>query len=150
MPEIETTQPCTPPPLPKTAGEGRGLLLTLLVLPWGIALAIAVALVAGVDMSALVDTASPGCFFYRWTGLSCPGCGGTRAAMALFRGDVIGAFAYNLFWLPSILVLLFEYVQGWRRYLRKPSIWPRLHAKFLMCYGWAVVLWFVGRNIFGI
>ena len=36
------------------------------------------------------------CIFYQITGLQCPGCGNTRAAMALLRLDFAAAFEYNL------------------------------------------------------
>lgn len=40
-------------------------------------------------------------------GLPCPGCGMTRATLALFRGDVAGSFALHPLW-PLILPLV-----GW-------------------------------------
>ena len=43
-------------------------------------------------------------------GLSCPGCGMTRAWCALLTGDLQGAFPYHpLFWLPvpALLLLVF-------------------------------------------
>jgi hypothetical protein len=37
----------------------------------------------------------PGCVFYEFTGLYCPGCGMTRAAHALVHGDLAGMVAMN-------------------------------------------------------
>ena len=37
----------------------------------------------------------PACPFHALTGLPCPGCGATRAALALARGDLGGALAWN-------------------------------------------------------
>lgn len=37
----------------------------------------------------------PPCFFHKWTGWYCPGCGGTRAVKALLRGDIIASFFYH-------------------------------------------------------
>jgi len=37
----------------------------------------------------------PGCPFHALTGVPCPGCGTTRAVLALARGDVTGAFGWN-------------------------------------------------------
>jgi hypothetical protein len=37
----------------------------------------------------------PACPLHAWTGLPCPGCGATRAALALTRGDLAGALAHN-------------------------------------------------------
>lgn len=35
------------------------------------------------------------CIFHEITGLYCPGCGGTRAVMALLKGHIITSFTYN-------------------------------------------------------
>ncbi len=45
-------------------------------------------------LSALARFA-PACPFHALTGMPCPGCGATRAALALARGDVAGALAWN-------------------------------------------------------
>lgn len=46
------------------------------------------------------------------TGISCAGCGMSRAWMSLLRGDLGGAFAFHpLFWLPvpAAALLLFQW-----------------------------------------
>lgn len=43
----------------------------------------------------------PGCTIRRFTGLHCPGCGGTRCALELMEGDLAGAVAMN----PAITLL---------------------------------------------
>jgi hypothetical protein len=45
----------------------------------------------------------PPCLIHEWTGLHCPGCGGTRAFQALARFDLIGALRMNL--LGTIFVI---------------------------------------------
>lgn len=37
----------------------------------------------------------PMCGFYRSTGYYCPGCGGTRAVFALFRGEFLKSLYYH-------------------------------------------------------
>jgi hypothetical protein len=37
----------------------------------------------------------PGCVFHAATGLPCPACGTTRAALALLAGDPLAALAFN-------------------------------------------------------
>lgn len=37
----------------------------------------------------------PPCYFHKWTGLYCPGCGGTRAVKELLAGHFGGSFYYH-------------------------------------------------------
>lgn len=39
----------------------------------------------------------PPCMFLKLTGLYCPGCGGTRAVVALLRGKIFTSFLYHPF-----------------------------------------------------
>ena len=43
------------------------------------------------------------CMFYRYTGLYCPGCGGTRALIALLRGHPLRSLRLHPLVLPGIL-----------------------------------------------
>ncbi len=53
----------------------------------------------------LIDVGCPFRFFF---GISCPGCGLTRAWLAFFTGDVIRAFSLHpLFWAPVAAIVLF-------------------------------------------
>ena len=48
-----------------------------------------------------------GCPILRFTGIPCPGCGMTRAWLAVLRGDLVTAFSYNaMFWSVPILCLM--------------------------------------------
>lgn len=49
------------------------------------------------------------CPFALCTGTACPGCGMTRAASALVRGDVRQAFTYH----PLVLAVGLELLIGW-------------------------------------
>lgn len=55
----------------------------------------------------------PGCPFRLATGLDCPGCGGTRAMLALFQGDVLLALDHNV----VTVLLLPVLVWAWARWL---------------------------------
>lgn len=49
----------------------------------------------------------PPCFFYSLTGYQCPGCGGTRAVMAMLDGN----FLLSLYYHPVVLYVIIFY--GW-------------------------------------
>lgn len=61
----------------------------------------------------------PKCVFHEYTGLHCPGCGGTRAVHRLMHGDFAAAIHMNalaVFLLPLILLrLAWQYVVSKRR-----------------------------------
>ena len=53
------------------------------------------------------------CLFHEWTGLYCPGCGGTRALKALLRGHPILSFWYHpLILYCAFMALLFAVSYG--------------------------------------
>ena len=43
----------------------------------------------------------PKCLFHEWTGLYCPGCGGTRALYALLHGNLKTSLHNNLLLIPA-------------------------------------------------
>jgi hypothetical protein len=55
------------------------------------------------------------CPFRSLTGWWCPGCGLTRAAHFLFRGDLTQALRYNLF----VVVVLIAAVVSWMMWMRR-------------------------------
>jgi hypothetical protein len=90
------------------------------------------ALVALGATAAVVTTAAiapgvtrygPPCPFHSMTGLDCPGCGATRALVALTRGDVAAAFGHNLFVVASLPLLFVVWVY-WLRSSRAGATWP--------------------------
>jgi Protein of unknown function (DUF2752) len=67
-----------------------------------------VALVMGCAVVGIVDPRGGPtiCPFKLATGLDCPGCGGTRAAHDLMRGDLIGALDHNVLAVIAIPLIL--------------------------------------------
>ena len=49
------------------------------------------------------------CIFNYATGMQCPGCGLTRASMAILRGDIPSAYSFNqlVFYVPLFLAALY-------------------------------------------
>ena len=103
-------------------------------------------------LSGLVSTISPGCTFRRYTGISCPGCGGTRAAIALLNGDIVGAVRYTLILPLGVLALMAEYVRMLLLHFTRLPDWAnhRSYPHIFLIYAWGVLVWFVVRNLLGI
>jgi hypothetical protein len=78
--------------------EGRSLGLL-----WG---GVALALVGLGPLGERFAANLPGCFFRSVTGFPCPTCGGTRAALALARLDLPGAFHANPLVFLALLLLV--------------------------------------------
>ena len=88
------------------------------------------------------------CTFYQLTGLSCPGCGLTRAITALLSGDVASALSYNpmlpLYALYSawfVGCVIVRYVKGERDVMLVGPTW--LHIVMLV----VLVTFGVVRNL---
>ena len=58
------------------------------------------------------------CLFHEVTGLQCPGCGMTHAAVALSRGEVLTAMGHNLMLPVYGLYLGWMAIYGGVRYVR--------------------------------
>lgn len=88
------------------------------------------------------------CLFHRLTGLLCPGCGNSRAALALLRLDFAAAFGYNPLFLLEFFYILWvllhcvkNYLQG-RSFAYKP-LFPWLDRIVLAL----ILLWWPIRNL---
>lgn len=104
------------------------------------------------EITEAISRISPGCIFHRLTGLSCPGCGGTRAAIAMIHGDWIRAFSLNFLWLPTIIILLVEYANAWVSLFRtraQTPVWSKIRLFLIQAYAIFVVVFSIARNIWG-
>ena len=87
------------------------------------------------------------CLFHEITGLLCPGCGNSRAALALLRLDIRAALGYNLLFPLEFgyiaWVFLYccrEYLKGGRFTYHPPLPW--VDTGILI----AIILWGILRN----
>ncbi|MCG8600617.1 MAG: DUF2752 domain-containing protein [Verrucomicrobiales bacterium] len=64
----------------------------------------------------------PKCVLKSLTGLNCPGCGNTRAAQALLRGDVAGAVQQNVLFIVSLPFLFYWGAKTWVNWVF-PGTW---------------------------
>jgi len=92
----------------------------------------------------------PKCPFKTLTGFDCPGCGSQRAIHSLLHGDIAGAFRFNALLIISIPFLL---LIGFAELFGKQ--FPKLNKTVISTTTGIIVLivlivWWIGRNIFGI
>ena len=52
------------------------------------------------------------CYFYQETHLYCPGCGGTRSIICIFKGDFLGSIYYNAFVTYFFILYLVFLISG--------------------------------------
>lgn len=88
------------------------------------------------------------CLFHTITGLSCPGCGSTRAVLALLRLDIREAFCYNLLFPVTFFYLIFVYVRCAIVYWKTGRFSYRSPAPAMDFILLGVILaWWIVRNI---
>jgi hypothetical protein len=85
------------------------------------------------------------CVFHLITGLNCPGCGNTRAVMAMLRFDFREMLYYNLLFPLEMAYLVYLYVSSAIHYVRtgratyKPKRqWPDV-VLLIILLAWGVV-----------
>lgn len=74
----------------------------------------------GVLLLAIVTPSEDGltfCPFALCTGTACPGCGMTRAAASLVKGDFSGALTYH----PLVLLVGLQLMAGWAWFMLRRS-----------------------------
>lgn len=118
------------PPLLLAAGAGAAWLFAPCIIP-------------------LLRQFGPPCLFRSVTGLCCPGCGLTRACIALLHGDWYAAWRYNYLLPFAVLLTAAEYVRLWVYHLRGISHGGWGEKLWLGSLVVLVILWLVFRNIFG-
>ncbi len=93
----------------------------------------------------------PKCQLHSLTGLHCPGCGMTRFASALFRGDLTQAAAYNAVAVVAVPIAALwglQQVWAWLWGVR-PRRWfsPETHSRVTAVFLAVLAVFFVLRNV---
>lgn len=124
--------------LPTLSRRGRNVLL----LSVGI-------LIAGLlyGIAAMQGFGIP-CLLRTFTGLLCPGCGNSRAALALMQLDFGAALRYNTLFPLEIFYILWVYVHCCRAYLKgkRFSYQPPCPGLDILILA-AIVIWGIVRNL---
>ena len=96
---------------------------------------------------ALKDVMLPECNFYKWTGLYCPGCGATRAAIELMNGDILLSLRQNVLIVVLLLIAIALYIELLLKVVfEKRFKSPVLNLKFLWIFLILFAFYSVVRN----
>lgn len=88
----------------------------------------------------------PMCTLLKWTGLYCPGCGGTRACVCLMEGNVKASFYYHPIVLYGALISGWYLLSHTIEYLSKGRISIGMRYRDIYLYIAILILlvnWFV-------
>lgn len=89
----------------------------------------------------------PECNFYKWTGLYCPGCGDTRAVIALMNGDILLSLRQNALIVVLLFILAALYIELLLKVVfEKRFKSPVLNLKFLCIFLMLFAVYSVVRN----
>lgn len=72
---------------------------------------VVIAILYFVLVNVLNNVTLPQCLFNKYTGLYCPGCGGTRAVFALLHADISLSLRENAFVVVTLICIILLYIE---------------------------------------
>lgn len=116
-----------------------------------LALTLAATLLAGILLRAFPPEAwafYPACPFHQWTGLLCPGCGGTRAVAGLARGEFREAMRSNSLVLLALVVCAGWLAAAYARAIRgRQPVWPHVPVPAIIVAAAVALIFGIARNL---
>ena len=105
------------------------------------------ALLLAIALSLLEQ--GPPCWFYKLTGLHCPGCGTGRAAVAVLNGDLALAFRNQPLMMILIPFVFYYLLKVYIAYVFGRDVLPffKIGTKFAIGLLIVILLYWVLRNI---
>lgn len=90
------------------------------------------------------------CPFRTFTGLRCPGCGLSHAAVCLAHFDVRGAFRENALFIPVYAYLIYSFIKTFIPKKKDPHTGHDSGMWIDMIFLVIVIIWWIIRNVYGI
>jgi hypothetical protein len=90
----------------------------------------------------------PACPVHEWFGILCPGCGATRAVLALLHGRMSDAWRWNALFVMLLPVGLWFMAESYRRaVLEREFRWPEFPGAAICAIAAAGFVFTIVRNI---
>ena len=111
----------------------------------GISLALVVAIAVYPRLGGLL----PACPVHKYFGILCPGCGATRALIALLHGRVYQALSLNAVFVLLLPFAIWFGAESYRRAVRDACFeWPKVPGAVVYGLGAVAVVFALVRNMF--